>query len=250
MDISYWTNINYHVTFNKVHKQYYDKYVWKLVLTVSGGRLIYSTSADLQADLEHRRKHVERFVNWGGSWAAASQRLGKLHDADVELLATIREYRNDSTCSLKFRVEEPLVQVYAKTEAELKHFANHLGLKYQHVVQEVHGVTDLPHHEALINGAIVTKQAMSWSHKIIFRDTFIDIKCADRLLDYFNSLGSDVKVSKSIIKQLTPSSYSVYRNGSYVWGGFLYCNDPGVAVFLSLIAPNLVKRIHSLVLET
>jgi hypothetical protein len=84
MDILYWKNKNYSIQFEETTKQFFGKYLYRIKLSVPGGRIIYE-NRDYAEAVESRR-HFRQF-NPGGYWGKGAY----LNDIiDVELLHIIR----------------------------------------------------------------------------------------------------------------------------------------------------------------
>lgn len=239
MDTLYWNNIRLGMTYHDVSKQYYGKYLWKLVMNVPGGRLIY-TKQNLKQAYSYRML-PERFVNWGGSWMTRRNSV----PVDFELLQILKSIHDSPEISLKFRVEEPKMQVYAEHEHDLKDFVQAIPEKYHYLVEELHGVSDLNQAKILKSDAIITNLAAHWKFKIIVRDTLMHEDSMKAMLNLLHNLTSEIKPSAKFVKHLEQYQH---RTQSIVWGGFVYTNDDNVAVLMNLIEPGIVRKIHPLVL--
>jgi hypothetical protein len=234
MDISYWKNKNSQIRFEETAKQFFGKYLYRIKLSVPGGRIIYE-NRDYAEAVESRR-HFRQF-NPGGYWGKGAS----LNDIiDVELLRTIRELK-DANPHIKMRIEEPEVQFYADTENELKDMVDQIEAKYSTILLSVSGPTSGATQDLLKNGVIIRKKEFGYQYKVILRDGRCDVATKQQILNYLESLGTDeVKVSPGVNRMLD-SKYNGF------WSVWFYTNDERVTTFLELILPGCVLNIHPLV---
>jgi hypothetical protein len=194
----------------------------------------------MDSALEHR-KMVSKQINYGGYWG---QRNNKdLDQADVAFLDTMRGIRQNSA-GIKLRVEEPRIQVYAATEAELINLTNtHFG-QFKHYIESFSGPGDADAEAILNSGAIIRKVDIGYRYKVILRDGRYDQEVKQQLLQYLNNLGTDnVRVSKTGLDMLAKPT-------SYVWNLYLYVNDLSITTFINLISPGIVSNSHELVIAS
>jgi hypothetical protein len=236
MDINFWINCNPKIAVDHTLKKYFGKYLYKIVLYAPGGRLI-DDKADIASALEHRQEVIKN-VSKTGWWG---HRFNKdLDNANIELLEELKDIRR-ATSGLKLRIEEPRIQIYAETEAELIDLVSTRLGKFYHFVELVAGPSNAEAELALNSGAIIRKVNTGYTHKVILRDGRYTPEIKKSMLIYLTNLHGDVvHVSDSLTSMLTGRS-------GYIWNGYFYTNDPSVTTFLNLIHPNLVLNIHPLV---
>jgi len=232
MDLLFWNNYK-GVLIQDTQKQFYKKFLWRLVVRAEGGRLLESKSASLQDALTARRETAKAY-NYGGSWGWRGN--NHLNNVNIDLLETIREIKSKNT-DIRVRVEEPLIQFYAETEEELKLVA--VRLSTFDCVTAISGPNDVTA-DILKSGGIVIKKKSDFPYKIIFRDGRYTADVKLQLLDFLLAQGEDVKISRGVQDMLKKSYPSI-------WGVFCYTKDPQIATFISLIDPTLVSNIHELV---
>jgi hypothetical protein len=235
MDLLFWNNLNSNIKINSTHKQYYGKYLWRVLLKVPGGRLIYSKFDSLDEAIEHRRAQEVRLINWGGSWI---QRRCVVDVVNQGLLYRLREYQKINK-HVRIRVEEPWIQVYAETESDLKGFALHFD-QYPGIFHEMHGVDDPERALILKSDSIIVSTPPKWRYKIMLRDGMMEVSVKKSLLQYLVNLEDQVEVSSGTQHQLE-------REYNNLWGGFMYTNDLNIVTFINLISPGLIRKIHELV---
>lgn len=242
MDTLYWSNLNPTVKLHSIRRQYYEQYLWKLVMAVPGAKLLKSHEPDLSDGLLLRALKERKRINWGGSWRHPES-LSSVQ-LDLDLLKSLRVLYCNSA-DLKFRITEPNVQVYAETQQALQQFTQALDRKHHGVIREVHGITDGHHQiDLLKNHAIITTMAQHWQYKLMLREGVMSGKSAQAILRYLSQLSTDVKVSGSTMHCI---SVCAHQERGYIWGGFMYTNQPGIDVMLNLIDPGVVRKIHPLV---
>ena len=115
MDTLYWKRLSESVQIANTTKQFYSKYLYKMVLNAPGCKSIADN--DIASSLSYRTLH-SRTVNYGGSWyGARDTRFAS--EADVVWLERLKALKL-SNPDIKVRCEEPKVQIYTPDEATLK----------------------------------------------------------------------------------------------------------------------------------
>ncbi len=237
MDTSFWTKLSPNIIREATTKQYFGRYLHKLVLEVPGGRAINVKGNESIAIYLQERMATQRTYNYAGSWG--NYKLNELHQAVPDQLDALRDikdrYRND----VKFRVEEPWMQIYAETEDMLKviaaSFEPDLQKKIRIVGSPAAGTENLLREgKILVNG-----NKTPYKYKILMRDGTYPIDIKTRVLEYLTNDEVGCKVSKGTERMFT-------NNSTYIWGCFFYTNDLRVITFLKLLCPDLVGKIHEL----
>jgi hypothetical protein len=193
----------------------------------------------MEKALEHRRS-ITKHINQSGWWGARHHR--DLDHADVNLLNALRVIRQDRSLSVKLRVEEPRIQVYANTEEELINLVlDHLQPFVKHI-ESIAGPANEDAAKILNSGAILRKKDTGYRYKVIFRDGRYTHEIKMAILNYLNGLDSGtVKIPQSAIDMLQKST-------GFIWNLYLYTNDPSITTFLNLISPGLILNCHELVI--
>jgi hypothetical protein len=235
MDTLYWNKKSPGMIFEETIKQYYGKYLWRLVISAPGVRLLESTANTLEEALLHRRE-INKNYNWAGSWRT------KLTDdnVDLNLIKKIQEIKLKYGSVVRFRMEEPLLQVYAENEITLKLVASELGDQYLPNICSVSGPSSSEAEEILRSGAIIRRKPTEFGYKVILKDGRYSTHTKLKILNYLDNLGDVVKLStgcRGMLNKPYPSMWSV----------FFYTKDPGVTTFLTLIEPGIISNIHPLV---
>ena len=238
MDTLFWTRCSPKITVEHTTKKYYNQYLYKIVVYCPAGRLI-DNNGPMAKELDHR-KEVFKHITQSGWWGQRQNR--DLNHADVYLLDTMRKIRRSSnTVGIKLRVEEPRIQIYAKTENELVNLVlDHLQPFAKHI-ETIAGPANEECADILNSGAIIRKTDNGYTHKVILRDGRYGTETKETMLQYLQNLDlAVIGIPTSCRNMLTKST-------SYLWNCYFFTNDPSVITFLNLISPGIVSNIHELV---
>jgi hypothetical protein len=238
MDISFWIQCNPNITVEHTTKKYFGKFLYKLVVYCPAGRLIDS-KGNMPDALAHRRM-ISKNVNHGGWWG---YRFNKdLDNANVEFLNQLREIRLDRGLGIKLRVEEPMVQIYAKSAGDLQNLVTtHFSNDQRQYVKAVAGPKDAAAEAVLNSGAIIRRENNGYRYKIILKDGRYTPAIKQSLLQYLENQGPEqVQLSRTAREMLNKTT-------SFVWNLYFYSNDVNVITFLNLISPGIVSNYHELV---
>jgi hypothetical protein len=236
-DLSYWTQLNPNIRYEPTRKQFFNQYLCKLVLDCPAGRIINEDPVDIKNSLR-RRIEDTRWQNYGGSWAARHNR--DLERADVSLLGALIDIKKEYK-EVKFRVEEPWVQIYAEAEDTLKVIAQRIPPQFVSSLTNIflpeteEQATLLKQNKILLS----PNSKVSYKYKVFLKDGTYPVETKRQVLDFLRNLGTDAQVSNGT-RDMLGKPYE------YTWGCFVYVNDPGVLTFLNLISPNMVGQIHEL----
>jgi hypothetical protein len=234
MDINFWNKLQPGIATATTAKQFHGRYLWRMTIHAEGGRLLDTKSGDLAAALQHRINLYQVGFKLNSYWR--SNRNNQLYKVDLNLLRTVQEIRSNWSGQVRVRIEEPNIQFYAEDETTLKTVALKIDAGYIKSIMH-----PLPQQvELLRSGAIITRTALGYSHKVIVRDGRYSLQTKQQLLCYLDGLGDTVKLSKTARSMLEKPYEST-------WGVFFYTNDPAVVTFVSLIDPGLISNIHTMV---
>lgn len=238
MDSFDWKKLNSNVQVDDTKKKYYGKYYCSLKYFCPGGRIIFHTNLSecSLTDAVAQRQAYHRQFNYGGSWRAQKERIERI---DVDQLNAMNNIKIKYSTDIKFRIEEPLLKIYARNESTIISIANELsswGDKLQHVSRPQNDAAQAH----LDNGAIITKTDIGYKYKIMCKDGTCNNK--ESIVGYLTALEDQVKVSKSVWRNLKS-----YKSG-WTWGIWFYANDPQLVNMLHIIEPGFVTNIHEMVL--
>ena len=241
MDISYWTQFKPKLTVEYTTKKYFNQYLYKLVVYAPYGRTINS-KREIGEHVENRRvwdRDINRFGHWG------LRNAKDLDNADIAFLETLRDVRNNNPDRLKFRIEEPEMQIYARDLLDLQCLVSNEFTLFHHHLRSIHVPASDEAEKLLNSNVIIRKKDIGFKYKIVLRDGRYSVDTKKTILNYLNGLGKEtVKIPKSCHIMLEAS------NHSHLWGCYFYSNDDTVLTFLNLIAPGKIANIHELVVVT
>lgn len=236
MDTSYWNSIKSNIELQDTTKQFFGKYLWRLVITAHCGRLLLS-KASLEDALDHRKTLTAHYKTNYSSWWNTRHNDG-IDNVDLDLLHSVQQIKTHFGSRIRTRIEEPAIQFYATDELTLKQIASMLD--NQDCIRSVTGPASIAEETMLLAGSILKRAPTEYSHKVILRDGRYGSDIKMQILSYLDSLGDAVKLSKSSRDMLTKPYASM-------WNVFFYTNDPQITTFLSLIEPTIISNIHKLI---
>lgn len=237
MDILFWKKQHKDIELQDTTKQYFNQYLYKIEVYAPGCKSIHNERYSI-AESIHYRKQLNHGYNYAGSWHN-EKLVNWLNSADIEFLELIKQLKGKFT-TLKFRTEEPKVQIYAKTEEELKEFVLLLPKKYRHNITKFSSPKDENHVEALVNNKIIVKTKPKFKFKVVFREKSFNEFSRQKINDYLESMGDLVYVNEKTKMHLT-------RQQNWLWSCLFYTNDRGIVDFVRLIEPDIVREVCELV---
>lgn len=240
MAISYWTKLTPKIKYEPTRKQYYGRYLCKLTLEVNGARLIHANPKDSLLEELYRRIEYCKKYSRGGSWHSIekTRELLATNIDEIECLKLLKEEYKDT---IRVRTEEPTVQIYAETEAELQEFADRLTVDMQRRLLIIGFPENAEAEQQLREDKILAKSdKIAQRYKIMFRDGMYSRETKQNVLDYLVSVQKEIRIPYHTIRMLSSTH-------SYVWNGYIYVDDTSITTFITLLAPGLVGKIHELV---
>lgn len=246
MDISFWTQSSPNIRIEHTTKQYYNQYLCKLVVYAPAGRCIEGKGTISDA-IDYRYTICQNVnSNYGGPWWSShvDRQVQLLSGADIEFLEFLRTARRDKLLNTKFRIEEPLIQIYGKDEDTLKelvskHFRPVWAREY---IESISVPSSNESAQILQSGAIIRRNSNGYRYKVLVKDGHYPLTVKESIRQYLQGLGHEnVHVPKGLEDQLL--------KGSFIWSGYFYVNDPGILSFLQLISPGMVTNFHELVIR-
>lgn len=236
MDTLFWTKFNRNITIENTTKKYFNEYFCKLVLYAPSGRTILSSS-NIE-DLVRERKKWDKEINHFGYWGKTPNSA----DADVSFLELLRHIKQKSP-SLKFRIEEPFLQIYARTEKELQTVVGSNEKLFKKYVKSISAPANDEDKKLLDSGVIIKSRDNGYKHKVHLRDMMIDPEIKRSVFNYLNNIEDLVHMPKSCKSMLDGEN-------NYIWNCYFYSNDNNITTMLNLMAPGIVLNIHEMVVRT
>lgn len=236
MDLLFWTRLNPKIIYEPTRKQFYNKYLYRLVINCPGGRLVHDKSGDMHHALRLRIQH-HRYLNRGGSWWASQNK--ELDSASVDQLENLQELFSEFQSDIKIRIEEPTIQVYSNSKDTLKIIADRIVDKTS--LTAIQFPKNSVQEALLKEGKILTKpnSKIQYQYKVMLRDGSYPVATKRQVLAFLDNLDGEIKISNGV-REMLDSEFQ------YLWGCFIYVNDPGVLTFVNIICPNLILNIHEL----
>jgi len=196
------------------------------------------TYPNVESHLRWRTYNNSTHYSYGGSWFNTKM-ARYLQEADIKHLKTLQDIRLGSTVySIKVRVEEPRVDIYAHSEDKLKLIAEMLDNPAW--VISVYGPQTSEQKILLVDNKVLRKRKPKWQYKVNLSERNFSGITRQTVWNYLNNLGDEVSVPKHTYEQLT-------KNHDWMWGGYFRTNDLGVVHMIRLIDPNIVREVSELV---
>jgi hypothetical protein len=214
----------------------HGRYIYRLAISAVGSSIL-RTNRDLEKEVEFH--NTSRSYNWAGSW-----RKKPISPGDSSLLQLIRsqlEYqevgvRVKGPHDIKMRIEEPCVQFYALEEEPLKQLASALIHEHNGHLINVMRPANADDANMLSNGYILRTRPSEWQYRVTLRDGKYSEQTKNTIKSYLMNLDQEVKVPQNLWLQLD--------NSGWIWGGYIYVKDAGLATILKLIDSRLVSKVE------
>ena len=240
VDTSFWSNTFTGIKIRPTQKLFYGKFLWRLVVDIPSGNLIYSKLPTISEAMDHRRAHA-RTYNWAGSWLNGHNRGNSLALTDTLLLTIARNIKNRLGSTIRIRVEEPMMQFYADNQDTLKDIAREFAANdFQSKVKEVTGPDSVEQADILLSGAIIRRTAPGYRYKVVLRDGRYTVEIKKQVLAYLDNLDHQIRMTPKC-REMLASPFV------HCWGVFFYTDDPDLTIMLRMIAPDIVGNIHELI---
>jgi hypothetical protein len=199
-----------------------------------------------ETPFQEQMEWSQRVINYGGSWRKkTSSRPGS---SELALLVNLKDYRAESMQSgsdeIKMRIEEPMIQVYAKDISLLEEFSRSVFAGIPGIAGFLESIT-VPRNTqdlALLEQGYVLRSHSDFPYRINLRDGKYSQSTRSNLLKYLDALTIDVSIHKNTRDQLEKT------RGDFIWGGYFYCIDEDIKLMVSMIDPRLIRsidRFHS-----
>jgi hypothetical protein len=247
MDPQFWTSLNPNIVCESTRKQFYSQYCYKLVVEAYGARSIIDARPTTHI-VNHISERKSKQYNYGGSWGGAgswaARQIAELNKADPTFLEELRSIKNGYCGKVRMRIEEPWIQIYTRDEQTLMDIATRLNYDST-IAGRILSVStpDSPEHQKLLEeGHIIAapNSKQEYKYKIILRDGHYSKETKQLVVNYLKTMENEVKVSKANMTMLEGPL-------RYIWGCFVYTNDPAIMSMIGLIAPGMVGKIHEIV---
>jgi len=236
MDTSFWTALNPDIEILHTRKAMHGRYIYRLVISAVGASILRS-SRDLDEQISFH--NASRSYNWAGSW-----RKQPIDSKDCELLRLVRSHldyqdvgvRVQGSHDIKMRIEEPHIQFYAMEEGPLRQLASFLQHGDNSHIVGLMRPASADEAKLLENGYILRSRKSTWQYKITFRDGRYSDETKSTIKSYLKNLDQEVKVPQNLWSQLDKAGW--------IWGGYVYVKDEGLATMFKMIDGRLVSKVE------
>jgi hypothetical protein len=165
-----------------------------------------------------------------------------LKDVDFDFLEILQQIKQqDKSLNIKFRVEEPRLQIYAESEDTLKHIVDTYLRSNSLYVDSISGPEDIAAIDILNAGGIIRKTDIGYRYKVLLHDGRYSVATKTSILNYLNNLGIDT------VRIPAGPKRSLSSTNGFLWNCYYYTNDLGINSFIHLIAPGAISNYHELV---
>lgn len=232
MDILSWTKLNPNIRITNVNKRFYNQYYYKLEIKVTGSGFLRFPDLTIEAQANKRKYYNDnRTVNFGGSWRY--NRSADPVDQDIKILNKIKTAQQNYS-NLRFRVEEPMLQVYSDNALELHQFATEIAhLDNQHLVA-IHSPATEQRLELLKQGYTISRKPADYPIKVHVREGRYSMQTKGHVLGYLNNIPDEVYLPKHFVE-------SFERTFESVWNCYFYIKDRSILTMIAMICPNLIR---------
>jgi len=240
MAMLYWTKLNPTVKIVDTKKKFFNNYLYKAVVYAPGGRIILNkneTDANLLLAKRLQFLTETKSYNYGGSWFRSSSAENLQKEAKSDQLQFYIDNKEKFKNLIKIRIEEPNISLYSNDENQLYNFCQS---SYGNRLIEIHRPLNESAETILKRGEIIVTENINYEYKVMLKECFVqDMNIKRSLSNYLYNLGDDVKVTKSLYRNLQ-------NPNTYFMGGYFYASREDITMFINLICPDLIARIYKL----
>lgn len=233
MATSDWTKLNPKAKIKQTKKKMFGRFYYTIKYLCPGARILLENDTIISDEVQHRIEW-NRSYNYGGSWRAAKERLS---DISVDQLEAFRTVKIKHGQAIRTRVEEPFVTFYGETEEKLLEIAAELAPWNKNINTVC--LTTPAEKELLDQNCIIAKVDLGYRYKIVFKDGTFKNKQA--LTTYLEKLGDQVKISDGVL-------HNLQKPYPFLWGAWMYVNDPNIVMMLNMIEAGIVANIHEVII--
>ena len=243
MDTSLWTQLNPTVIFKSSKKQFYNKYLYKLVMLVPGAHIVQDNLKNPEPDTTIRARIAQynkyrqaaRYFNENYKNKNSSRFTLAQEDQITQYIKFVSHHRD----KLLLRYEMPCLSVYSNDLKLLQTLAKE---DKKHLIS-IHGPENDQAKQALARGEIITKRISEYNLKIFLKElTDISVEEKQSIISCLDNMGDVVKLPKHCRKSLE----SQFR---WMAASYFYTRDDGIITLLNLIKPGVVQGIFKLSLQ-
>ena len=240
-----WKKLNNKVCFVDIKKKFFNKYFYSIKYFCPGGRIILqpynnNLEAILNSVATRRLRELTFQSRLFSPWYTPmdDQYLRDKQKIIPQQLYDVLTVKNKYKDTIKIRIEEPFVTLYAEDEKSLLNIAKHELTYWNDRLENVSRPESDDIKNLLENNCILIKKDIGFKYKFICKEGPYKNKSA--LYSYLTQLEDNVKISKTNWTQLE-STHSYIRNLC------IYANELDLAAMLNIIEVTAVRNIHELI---
>lgn len=242
MDTLYWTQLNPTVKFKSSKKQFYNKYLYKLVLLVPGAHIVQDNlknpepNTTIRARIAQYNKYrqTQRYFGINVKNKDSFKTLAQ-EDQITQYIKFVSKHKD----KLLLRYEMPCLSVYSNDLKLLQTLAKE---DKKHLIS-IHGPENDQAKQALERGEIIVKRINGYNLKIVLKEiNDINLEEKQNIINCLDNMGDLVKI---------PAHCRNNLERPYKWmpGSYFYSKDDGVITLLNLVKPGIVQGIFKLSLQ-
>jgi hypothetical protein len=233
MDTLFWTAFNPDIRLLETRRPMHGKCLYRFTVSVHGSAVLRDRDHSLN-ELIDARNHRSRYYNSGGSW----RNPRPIAPSDYTLLNIMRNARETLSDQIVVRIEEPNVSFYCADQGPLKDLALALQFNDNSHFTSWTAPADDESLKLLQDGKVIKLRPTKYKYKIVFRDGSYSDQTREGLIKWIEHQDStEVGVPNNLTRSLS-------SNHRFIWGGYIYVNDPRHATILSMIDPRLVAKLE------
>jgi hypothetical protein len=199
-----------------------------------------NSKLSIESLVDIRKTNYQKF-NFHSSWISRStiERKSQYAEVDIDQLKYWQQAFVDHKDQIKHRIEEPWIQVYGNDEQLMFDLIKH----NKNCLMEFYRPKNDDSRQILQSNQIIVKKPTDYLYKIYLKEGYdLSTDLRNSLAQYFDSLGDDVKLTKSVY-------HNLFIRKLWFTGGYFYSKDDKIATFLSLMAPGFISGIFPLVYQ-
>lgn len=243
MDTLFWTQLSPTVKIKYSKKQFYNKFLYKLVMLVPAAHIIRDeikepqSNADINIRIAQYNKYSQTRRFYGQYVKSSDKRRQLADEKQINQYIKFVKHRRDQ---LHLRYEMPWLSVYSNDLEMLKTLAR---MDRENIIG-FYGPRDADAHRAIERGEIITKRISDYDFKIFLKEmTDISLEEKQSIISCLDNMGEVVKLTKHCRKSLE----NPFR---WLAASYFYTRDDGVITMLNLIKPGIVQGIFKLSLQS
>jgi hypothetical protein len=242
MDTLFWTQLNPTVKIENSKKQFYNKFLYKLVMIVPGANIIQDNiknpelNTTICARISKYNKYTLTRRHFGVN-VKNNDRKRKL--AEEKQINQYIKFVSKNRDNLHLRYETPCLSIYSNDIDLLKSLAK----SDRENLVGFHGPSDEQAKQAIERGEIIVKRINGYNLKIFLKEIIdIDLEEKKNIINCLTNMGDVVKLPLHCKNNLE-------RPYRWMASSYFYAQDDGIITLLNLIRPGIVQGIFKLSLQ-